>query len=70
MELPEKNKTFEFEKNNNHFSVSNKGNNVYILRCKETKFRVRWGNKKEITEDINYIMENGILPKSKNRNWF
>lgn len=70
MNLPEKYETIEFTSNNKLFTVKNTGNNAYILRDTNDNFHTRWGNAKEILEDIAYVMNNGSLPKSKNKGWF
>lgn len=66
-----KNTVFHYNENNNPvvFTVSKVDYKTYTLRASNNSYRVRWGNKKEIIEDLNYCLTTGHLPEKKGISW-
>lgn len=52
------------------FIVRKIGANTWFLKTPSVKSRARFGNKREITEDVAHTIEYGVLPRSNGPRWF
>jgi len=66
--FPKLGETVTFEMHGKRFHLKKINRTEYFLSCPLSSPRSRFGNRKEILEDIQSISETGVLPRSKNWN--
>jgi hypothetical protein len=62
-------KMLPFTAHGNKFHIKFKSPGTYVVMAEAVKQRNRWGNKAEITQDVEHIYTHGTLPQPSGSRW-